>query len=35
MALGLKTVSGETTRLDDERLAELRMTFRGRLLAAR
>jgi FAD/FMN-containing dehydrogenase len=33
MALGLKTVSGETTQLDDERLAELRMTFRGRLLA--
>jgi FAD/FMN-containing dehydrogenase len=33
MALGLKTVSGETTELADEQLAELRMTFRGRLLA--
>jgi FAD/FMN-containing dehydrogenase len=32
MALGLKTVSGETTELADEQLAELRMTFRGRLL---
>jgi len=32
MALGLKTVSGGTTELDDQQLAELRMTFRGRLL---
>src|SRR6266536_2645619 len=33
MALGLRTVSGETTELADEQLAELGMTFRGRLLA--
>jgi hypothetical protein len=33
MALGLKTVSGQTTELADEKLAEFRMTFRGRLLA--
>jgi FAD/FMN-containing dehydrogenase len=33
MALGLKTVSGQTTELADEKVAELRMTFRGRLLA--
>jgi FAD/FMN-containing dehydrogenase len=32
MALGLKTVSGQTTELADEQLAELGMTFRGRLL---
>jgi FAD/FMN-containing dehydrogenase len=32
MALGLKTVAGESTELADEQLAELRMTFRGRLL---
>ena len=29
----LRTLSGETTELADDQLAELRMTFRGRLLA--
>jgi hypothetical protein len=33
MALGLRTLSGETAELDDEKSAALRMTFRGRLLA--
>jgi FAD/FMN-containing dehydrogenase len=33
MTLGLRNLSGETTELDDEKSAALRMTFRGRLLA--
>jgi FAD/FMN-containing dehydrogenase len=33
MTLGLRIVSGGTTELADEQLAELRMTFRGGLLA--
>jgi FAD/FMN-containing dehydrogenase len=33
MALGLRTLSGETAELADQKSAELRMTFRGRLLA--
>jgi FAD/FMN-containing dehydrogenase len=33
MTLGLRTLSGETTELDDKQSAVLRMTFRGRLLA--
>jgi FAD/FMN-containing dehydrogenase len=31
--VGLRTLSGEITELTDDQLAELRMTFRGRLLA--
>jgi len=31
--LGLKPLSGEITELTDDQIAELRMTFRGRLLA--
>jgi FAD/FMN-containing dehydrogenase len=34
MAPGLRTLSNKTTELDDETLAGLRTTFRGRLLAA-
>ena len=33
MTLGLKNLSGQTTELDDEQSAMLRMSFRGRLLA--
>jgi hypothetical protein len=31
MTLGLRNLSGETTELDDEQSAALRMSFRGRL----
>jgi FAD/FMN-containing dehydrogenase len=33
--VGLRTLSGEITEPADDQLAELRMTFRGRLLAPR
>jgi hypothetical protein len=33
MAIGPRTLSGQTTTLADDNLEELRMTFRGPLLA--